>query len=354
MQKKMTILAVDDIPLNLDLLTEILDPYYNVSATISGKDALEILEESIPDLILLDIMMPEIDGYEVCNRIKNNEKWKDIPIIFLTAKNETEDIVHAYELGAADYISKPFNPPELLARVKAHLEIKESRDTIKRQNAEQKELLHILCHDLANPFASVLSVLDIVDKDNFSEYSDLLKQSAENGMGIITLIRQMRKLEEKSLVLTGIPLYESLQESIKMLNTKFRNKNMSVNLQVEKGIDIIAEKTSLINSVINNLLTNAVKFSHSDGKIDIISRKAGGNVILTIRDYGIGIPENMIETLFDINQNISRKGTDGEEGTGFGMPLVRKFMIAYGGGISIESIENEGTSVNLSFLIQGK
>ncbi|MCK5673040.1 MAG: response regulator, partial [Spirochaetales bacterium] len=106
----MSILAIDDVALNLDLLVDILDPFYNVSATISGKDALIMMEENIPDLILLDIMMPEMDGYEVCERIKKNKNWENIPIIFLTAKNETEDIVRAYELGAADYLSKPFNP----------------------------------------------------------------------------------------------------------------------------------------------------------------------------------------------------------------------------------------------------
>ena len=144
MDNKKSILAVDDIPLNLDLLTDILDPFYNISATTGGKDALEILEDTTPDLILLDIMMPEMDGYEVCSIIKERKEWEHIPIIFLTAKNETEDIVRAYDIGAADYLSKPFNPPELLARVKAHLEIKESRDIIQKQNAEQKELLHKL------------------------------------------------------------------------------------------------------------------------------------------------------------------------------------------------------------------
>jgi signal transduction histidine kinase len=351
MQKKMSILAIDDVPLNLDLLTDILDPFYNVSATISGKDALEMLEENIPDLILLDIMMPEMDGYEVCDKIKENKKWEHIPIIFLTAKNETEDIVRAYELGAADYLSKPFNPPELLARVKAHLEIKESRDIIKKQNAEQKELLHVLCHDLANPFASVLSVLDIVDTDNFSEYSDLLKKSAENGMGIIALIRQMRKLEEKPLILDSILLFDSLQESLTMLNNKFKNKNITVKLEVEDQIQIKAEKTSLINSVINNILTNAIKFSHSDGEINITSGKHGEKIVLSIRDHGIGIPKEMLNTLFDVNQSVSRKGTGGEEGTGFGMPLVRKFMSAYGGEIDIESVENEGTAINLTFIL---
>ncbi len=350
MQKKKTILAVDDVPLNLDLLTDILDPFYNVSATVSGKDALEILKKNTPDLILLDIMMPEMDGYEVCSRIKDTDEWKNIPIIFLTAKNETEDIVRAYEAGAADYLSKPFNPPELLARVKAHLEIKESRDIIQQQNAEQKELLHVLCHDLANPFASVLSVLDIVDKDNFNEYSGLLKQSARNGLDIIALIRQMRKLDEKPISLESIPLHDALKESLDMLSSKFLNKNIAMKLIFEKEELVKAEKTSLVNSVLNNLLTNAIKFSHAHGAIDITCNEQDSKIVLTITDHGIGIPKEMLETLFDVNKSISRKGTDGEEGTGFGMPLVKKFMAAYGGEIDIKSKENEGTTVLLTFM----
>ncbi len=350
MHTKMSILAIDDVALNLDLLVDILDPFYNVSATISGKDALIMMEENIPDLILLDIMMPEMDGYEVCERIKKNKNWENIPIIFLTAKNETEDIVRAYKLGAADYLSKPFNPPVLLARVKAHLEIYESRDIIKKQNAEQKELLHVLCHDLTNPFASVLSVLNSIDAENFNEYSELLKKSAENGLGIIALIRQMRKLEEKPLVLDSISLYDSLLESLNMLDTKFKNKNISVKLEVEKKVKILAEKTSLINSVLNNILTNAIKFSHPYGIIEITFRKQGEKIILLLKDYGIGIPKKMLNILFNVNQSVSRKGTDGEEGTGFGMPLVRKFMSEYGGKIDIESVENEGTTIILTFL----
>ena len=350
MQNKKNILAVDDVPMNLDLLTDILDPLYNISATVSGKDALEILEENTPDLILLDIMMPEMDGYEVCRIIKSNKKWKDITVIFLTAKNETEDIVRAYEAGAVDYLSKPFNPPELLARVKAHLEIKESRDIIKRHNAEQKEMLHILCHDLANPFASVLSVLDIVEEDNFSEYSDLLKRSAENGLGIIELIRQMRKLDEKPLTLETISLTDALSESVEMLSSKFQNKGIHVNRKFDKDFIIRAEKRSLINSVINNILTNAIKFSHPNGQIDIMSKESGRNILLSVSDYGIGIPVDALETIFDVNKSVSRTGTAGEEGTGFGMPLVRKFMNAYGGEIEIESEAGQGTTIWLTFV----
>ena len=350
MQNKKNILAVDDVPLNLDLLIDILDPLYNVSAAVSGKDALEALEENVPDLILLDIMMPEMDGYEVCSIIKHDERWKDIPVIFLTAKNETEDIVRAYEAGAVDYLSKPFNPPELLARVKAHLEIKESRDIIERHNAEQKEMLHILCHDLANPFASVLSVLDIVEEDNFSEYSDLLKRSAENGLGIIDLIRQMRKLDEKPLTLETISLADALSESVDMLSSKFQNKGIQVDRKIDKDFVIRAERRSLINSVINNILTNAIKFSHPNGRIDMAAAESEGNIILTVRDFGIGIPEDVLETVFDVNKSVSRTGTSGEEGTGFGMPLVRKFMNAYGGEIEIESEEGTGTTIKLIFL----
>jgi len=349
MRNKKNILAVDDSPLNLDVLTETLNELYNVSATISGKDALDILEEEVPDLILLDIMMPEMDGYEVCRRIKDSERYSDIPIIFLTAKNETEDIVKAYELGAADYISKPFNPPELLARVKAHLEIKESRDIIKRQSGEQKEMLHILCHDLANPFSSVLGVLDIIDKDSFEEYVPLLKKSAEHGMGVITLIRQMRKLDEKPLDLEILSLVDTLNESLSMLSLKFKNKEINLKLMLDESLTVLAERTSLINSVFNNILTNAVKFSHSGGIIEISSSLNGNNVMLSFLDYGIGIPEEMLKTIFDVNQNISRTGTSGEEGTGFGMPLVRKFMLAYGGDISINSDGKTGSEILLTF-----
>jgi CheY-like chemotaxis protein len=352
------VLAVDDTPSNLDIILETLEDRYEVSVATSGAEALELLEDLVPDLILLDIMMPGMNGYEVCERIKQEEHLKDIPVIFCTALDSTNDIVQGFEKGAVDYVVKPFNPAELSSRVKTHIDLKISKETISVQAAEQKELLHILCHDLANPFTSILGVLNILDDlpDEFAEYFDLLRKAALNGVEVIDLVRQIRKAEEKSIELTGIDLDDALVESINMLKDKIEAKNLTIQKDCTAIPKIAAEKTSLVNSVLNNVMTNAIKFSFEKDAILIDADVTNSAVVLTIRDSGIGMPQSLVDDLFDITKMTSRPGTSGEKGTGFGMPLIQKFMHLYGGEITVSSWDEttypdkHGTAVELTFL----
>ncbi|MDM8535393.1 hybrid sensor histidine kinase/response regulator [Desulfobacterales bacterium HSG17] len=359
------ILIVDDNPQNLQILGQFLKQNnYNVAAAVDGKPALEMIASRKPDLVLLDIMMPIMDGIETCRQIKANPETNDIPVIFLTAKVETDDIVKGFEIGAADYVTKPFNTYELLARIKTHLELKKSRDIITKQSREQKELLHILCHDLANPFNSIISLASVFNSFNtpekMEEMMHYLKQSADNGVQIIDLVRKMRALDEKSLEITGCDLKTALSESMYMLKSRFSEKNISCEIFINENEDYIiyAEKTSLINSIINNLLTNAIKFSYPDSKIFIRVQKENDKVILSIKDFGIGMPKKILNDIFDIRKSTSRTGTNGETGTGFGMPLVKKFIQAYGGEIDIislekhvESLDNNGTEIIITLKV---
>ena len=356
---KAEILAVDDTPMNLDIILETLDDEYEISISSDGKEALEVLETTIPDLILLDIMMPGMDGFEVCSILKKDERLKDIPVIFLTALNSTEDVVKGLSLGAVDYVYKPFNPEELRSRVRTHIELKRSREEIIRQNFEQKELLHVLCHDLANPFTSILGVLSILEDDLPDEldyYFKLLESAANNGTEVINLVRQMRQASEKGIDLESLNLKEMLEESITMLRQRITDKKLDVKMKVDQSLQVQGEKTSLINSVLNNLMTNAIKFSYAGEKIRIAAEEKGNGIVLSIRDYGMGMPEEIRDNLFDISKNISRNGTDGEKGTGFGMPTVKKFMELYGGSLEVSSLDEKsspqdhGSSMILTFL----
>ena len=184
---KPLILIVDDIPKNLQVLSSILSfEGYQISFASSGSQALNIIETSLPDLILLDIMMPIMDGYEVCKILKSNPRTKDIPIIFLTGKVEAEDIVHGLKIGAVDYITKPFNSAELLSRVHTHIELKLSRDAIVKYNYEleesKKQLLElnaskdkffsIIAHDLRSPFTGFIGLSQLLSE----EYDSINKE----------------------------------------------------------------------------------------------------------------------------------------------------------------------------------
>jgi two-component system sensor histidine kinase/response regulator len=355
------VLIVDDNLQNLKVLgNTIKNEGWLLAVANSGQQALDFVGKKIPDLILLDIMMPEMDGFETCRRIKSNPDLKEIPIIFLTAKTDSDSILTAFEEGAVDYVSKPFNPKELIKRVHTHLELTQNRKLLIEKNKIQNELIHVLCHDLTNPFAAILSFAELIQGNHSKsqEFIEFITTSAINGMNIINLTREIRASEEKELKLEKLNLQKVIVQSEMFLQMKLAEKEIQLQKSIPDDLEIIAEEISLINSVINNLLTNAIKFSKTGSTIDISAEKvdeATANVI--IKDYGIGMPEQLVSDLFDITKKTSRAGTNGEQGTGFGMPLVQRFMEKYGGNISVtsrsidDSADTHGTEICLEFKI---
>jgi two-component system, sensor histidine kinase and response regulator len=337
---KIRILIVDDTLKNIQVLGTVLKQEgYQINVAQNGKQALKLAEQVLPDLILLDIMMPEMDGFETCIALKALPQTAEIPIIFLTARTETESIVQGFQLGAVDYITKPFNATELLVRVQTHLSLKKSKDMLYHIGNERKELLHILCHDLANPMHSIISVLDIMhNSDDFVQMRGFLLEAVKQGLDIIDLVRQMRALEERRLKLSRVELSPLIEVSHTILRQRLEQKNLSLELSLEPGLCVCVEEVSFINSVINNLLTNAIKFSHPSSVIHLAAHALDSEwVQLSLTDHGIGMPPSLLENLFDVSKTTSREGTSGEQGTGFGMPLVQRFILAYGGEIQVTS-----------------
>ncbi len=356
--EKAHILIVDDTPQNIQILGKGLrDENYSIAVASSGKEALKAVEKFLPDLILLDIMMPEMDGFETCRRLKRDPKTEHIPVIFLTALADADSLVKGFEYGAIDYITKPFNTREVSARVKTHLKLKFTEAMLQQKNTEQKELLHILCHDLANPIGVTKSYLSFAKgkPEILSTRGDTMMMALDNALDIIELVRKMRVLDEKKdqfhLQKTG--LMKTIKESLMVLGEKFSQKQIEPVVQVAEDLEVMVERTSFVNSVLNNVLTNAVKFSFPNSKILKKKKKSWDFVILTIRDFGIGMSESLLGDVFDISKTTNREGTHGETGTGFGMPLMKKFVTAYGGSIDLSSSEQKdnpedhGTEVKL-------
>ena len=346
---KHRILIVDDERFNINILVELLKLEYTVIIAKNGKQALERANsDKKPDLILLDVMMPEMDGFETCELLKAKEDTKNIPIIFLTAKAEPEDIARGFLIGAVDYVAKPFNSVELLVRIQTHLELKFSKELLIKKHNEQKELLHILCHDLVNPFNSLQSLMEMYKEDNaiLPNIEDAILVSIKNGLDTIGLIRQLRTFEDKSFLVhtERYYLHDLVKESIDILSNRFKVKGLKLDMDINIDHQVKVEKTSFINSVLNNILTNAVKFSFRGNKIELQSYQRENHTYLEIRDSGIGMSEKLLGEIFALDKSVSRKGTDGESGTGFGMPLVKKFMAEYGGEILVKSVEKMGNS----------
>lgn len=354
-EQTVRILIVDDTSRNIQILGPILKKEgYQINIAQNGLQAIKATERVLPDLILLDIMMPELDGFETCEILKASERTRNIPIIFLTAKTETDDIVKGFQLGAVDYITKPFNATELLIRVHTQLTLKFSQDIIQQVSNERKELLHILCHDLANPLNAVITVLNLMRSfQDFEKMRELLLSSAQNGLELIDLVRAMRSLEEHKLQMTSLNLAHMVAESVQLLDKRFKDKFITVNIEINETCQVYVERISFINSVLNNLLTNAVKFSYPHSTIKIHAQQTLRGVELCIHDKGIGMPTSLVHDLFDMSKATSRLGTQEERGTGFGMPLVKKFVTTYGGSVEIFSREEKtdpddhGTTIKL-------
>jgi len=340
---KPLLMLVDDNVNNLNLIGAILHLDLDCDCIVAenGAAAIEKAITSHPDLILLDVMMPTMDGYEVCTQLKQNAATAEIPVIFLTALIGGDDIVRGFTAGAVDYVAKPFHNAELLARVKTQLKLKEDRDTIQRQNDEYRQLLHVLCHDLANPFAAIITSLELIDNpERFCLMKENLQEAAESGLKLIDLVRRYRSQEEKGI--TPAPVTTELlplaNQSKLLLQARFREKNISIKMDVLEDIKVKVEPVSFVNSVLNNLLSNAIKFSYPNSQIELKARhELAGKTLIGIRDHGIGMPAMLLDSLFDIHQTTSRPGTAGEIGTGFGMPLVKRFVEAAAGTIRITS-----------------
>ncbi len=332
------ILIVDDTMQNIQVLGTILKQEgYQINVAQNGVQALAMARKVPPDLILLDIMMPELDGFEACQQLKKEPAHQDIPVIFLTAKAELNHVIQGFELGAVDYITKPFNPMELLARVRTQLDLKHSRDLTTAISQERKELIHILCHDLANPMGAVYSALNLIETwQDFMQFKKLLLDAADSALHVIELVRKMRVLEERGLELQPILLHSVVEDSYHMLESKFKEKQLRFENHVPELMRVIAEPVSLVNSVLNNLLTNAIKFSYRGTLVRINAQRWGHEIEIQVQDQGKGMPQEVLRDLFSPHCT-SREGTEGEMGTGFGMLLIKKFVSVYGGSIAIES-----------------
>ncbi|MBK8397903.1 MAG: hybrid sensor histidine kinase/response regulator [Leptospiraceae bacterium] len=356
LKKEHQILIVDDTPQNIQVLGQLLSEQgYKILVATNGLQALNAVEKKTPDLILLDINMPEMDGYETCRILKSQDNYSEIPVIFLTARTEAEDIVKAFQVGGADYITKPFNQTELLARVHLQLILKEKKTELKEANENNKQLVRILLHDLGNPIGAIKSIAQLAEINPliYQEMGHLIIKATNNCISILDSVRKMYSIDDNKYIpeLINANLEKTIQSALFIFKHKLEEKNIKLNLNIPKELNVQIDINSFVHSVFNNLITNAIKFSYPDSSITINAYPNKQEVILSIRDYGMGMPNQILNNIFDVGKPTSRAGTNGEKGTGYGMPLVKKFVELFDGKITIQSkekpSEDHGTEVFL-------
>lgn len=360
-EPKSKILLVDDTPRNLQVLGASLSKQgHKIYTATNGVQALEKIPTIQPDLVLLDIMMPEMDGLETCRKIKDDPAISDVPIIFLTAKTETDDIVEGFAVGAVDYVTKPFNSAELLARVDTQLELRANRRLIARQSVEREELLHILSHDITNCLGAPLQYLQIsdeLDKESDDELRGMVINNIENGLSLIQFVREMRQLikQDYKFQLEEYNLKELVTLTINVMRNQLSQRDVKIDNGSIDDFNVTVEKTSFCNFVLKNVLSNAARFSAPGTTIKLSTSLEHGRVILSVTDQGVGMPEQTLAEVFGLDKATIRPDATGELGAGYGLAMSHRFMNAYGGEVEIQSKAREehpddhGTEVRLIF-----
>jgi signal transduction histidine kinase len=365
--QKPLILIVDDNLDNLKLLGTLLkENGYRPALAQNGIKALEFIQKKLPDIILLDIMMPDIDGFEVCRRLKHNPLTQEIPIIFLTAKTETLAVVEGLKLGAVDYITKPFNYNELITRIHTHLELKTTKEKLKQTifelkqaNATKDKFFSIIAHDLGNLFSSLLSFSLILTEEKeklepaqTAKFVQHIFQASKKGYNLLkNLLEWARSQTGKiDIIIVKLPLKSIIYRNIALLAAPAEAKQIQIVSNLG-DLSVLSDK-NMLNTIIRNLLANAIKFTPEHGTITIFAEQQDNWVEISIADTGVGIKPQDIEKLFRLDINHITIGTHQEKGTGLGLILCKEFVEQIGGSIGVESEEGKGSRFYIRLPIQ--
>jgi two-component system, sensor histidine kinase and response regulator len=358
MKTQQTILIVDDNPDNLTVLGNILfQDDRNLLFAQNGTVALIFAKKRKPTLILLDIMMPDMDGFEVCRQLKQDATLSEIPVIFLSAKTAKDDVIAGLELGAVDYVTKPFNQKELMTRINTHLELQAAKEALQEALAAKEEalatkdkLFSIISHDLGNVFAGLLGFTRIlveneVQENEKNKYIQNLFQASKNGYNLLKNLLQWSRSQTDRLQVkpVAINLQNLVHQNIQLLKNHAKAKNIHFFSHIDEDASSVFADQDMLDTVIRNLLSNALKFTPELGTVRVTAEPIEDNLVeISVIDTGIGIIPDKIDKLFQINTNRTR-GTADEKGNGFGLVLCKELVEKCGGVIGIESNIGKGS-----------
>ncbi|MEG4207558.1 response regulator [Microcoleus sp. Pol7_A1] len=397
-ENKGNILIVDDTPENLQVLSATLsDRGYKVRGVINGKMAIRAARSGSPDLILLDIKMPEIDGYQVCTQLKADPKTSEIPVIFISALDEVLDKVTAFKVGGVDYITKPFHVAEVLARIENQLTIQRlkkqlldrntelQQEIIERKKAEEtaaaasvakSQFVANMSHELRTPLNAILGFTQVMSRDSLLSHENLenLRIINRSGQHLLELINDVLDLSKIEAGIIGLDersfdLYQLLETLEEMFQIKAENKNLQLRFFVEANVpQYIKTDEKKLRVCLINLLGNAIKFTLDGGRIwlrvsveskqqlteaEIYSNSTSGEEVLIlfeVEDTGVGIPAAEIDTLFDAFVQ-TEAGRNAADGTGLGLTITKKYVQIMGGDIGFKSVLDKGTSFKFNIRV---
>lgn len=350
------ILVVDDEYANIFFLKRVLngEGYETISAS-SGYEALSLVEENRPDAILLDIMMPELSGLDVLKKLKENNSTSEIPVIMVSAKTESVDIENALDLGAIEYLRKPVDEVELLARLRTALRINNFQNKLKENLKNKEDFIKIVAHDLRTPFTTISGFANMLKKDEkmqkyyTSDHIESFNFIVDSAMFLVEYFNKLLSwsdmgMNEVKLDLHPVLLKPMVETSLMILKQKIDSKNISVEINVPEDLQINCDDV-YFRQIINNLLGNAIKYTPLGGKITVLAENTDGKLILYIKDTGTGMNEDTIKKILSDKPVKSVRGTNGEPGTGLGLKICNKIITSHNFRMEFYSEEGNGTSV---------
>lgn len=360
------ILIVDDVVANILLLKVLLtNEKFNVVTACNGHQALEQVEKENPDLILLDVMMPDMSGFDVAQQLKADAVKSGIPVIFLTALNSTADIVKGFQVGGNDFISKPFNKEELIIRVTHQISLIAAKRIIVAQTEELRKtivgrdkLYSVIAHDLRSPMGSIKMVLNMlilnlpnkVIGDEMFELLTVANQTTENVFSLLDNLLKWTKSQigKLKVVYQDIDMVEFVEGAMEIFVIVAGLKSIQVKFDTSAQHMAVHADIDMLKTVIRNLISNAIKFSYEGSDVHVMLEEKDGYAIVSVKDSGCGIDEENQKKLLHTDTHFSTFGTNNEEGSGLGLLLCQDFIIKNGGKLWFTSTKGEGSTFSFS------
>ena len=358
------ILIVDDVMSNVLLLKILLtNEKFQVCTANCGNACIEQARKEHPDLILLDVMMPDINGFDTAVIMKKDDELKDIPIIFLTALNTPQDLVKGFQVGASDFLTKPFNKEELVMRVMQQISLVAAKRIIQKQNKELKATLNnrdkmysVIAHDLRSPMASIRMVLNLVVQSTSAdtvgpELYTLLDQANRESEEVHDLLDNLLKWTKSqtgrlNVVLQDLDLNDIIPGVVEIFEMIAQTKHITLDLRKTEDPLKVHADNDMLKTVLRNFMSNAIKFSPENSTIQILMANEGEFARVSVKDEGVGIAADRLDTIF--HKGETTYGTGGEEGSGLGLQLCQDFARKNGGDCYVESVEGQGSTFSFT------
>ena len=357
------ILIVDDVMSNVLLLKILLtNEKFQVCTANNGTTCIEQAKAEHPDLILLDVMMPDMSGFDTAVILKKDPETKEIPIIFLTALNTPADLVHGFQVGANDFLTKPFNKEELVMRVVQQISLVAAKRIIEEQNrnlratiSNRDKMYSVIAHDLRSPMASIRMVLnlavaaispDIVGQEIFDLIDKANKESEEVHDLLDNLLKWTKSQTGRlNVVLQDLDLNDIIPGVVDIFEMIAMTKHIKLELVGKDTPILVRADNDMLKTVVRNFMSNAIKFSPEGSTIEIIMQKEDNFAKVSVKDHGVGIAANRLDSIF--HKGETTYGTGGEEGSGLGLQLCADFARKIGGDVMVESVEGEGSTFSV-------